>query len=204
MRILFPKLFFSVLIISQVFSCKKASVIGLFNVEFPNNVGTFWKYRVYDSLTSRIDTITIKVVGDSKLDDGTDVKAWQINSLYNAADTNYVYLGMDGVKIFANKLASAPVIKTYVFPLSAGAFWRGQLVKDTSRVISRETRITNTGTFDNSFQIKRNFSVPFNYSLYEVEYFKPNVGMITRAKILLDGGLYENSYWELVSYYIQN
>lgn len=54
------------IIFSTILSCKKTNDLtfgeGEYAYTFPNSVGTFWKYKVYDSFERRLDTVTISVV----------------------------------------------------------------------------------------------------------------------------------------------
>lgn len=200
-KLIIPLLLISYLL-STSSSCKKTSIIAL-NKEFPNSIGTWWKYKVYDSVSSTIDTVTIKIVGSSKLDNGTNVKIWQVNSLnnYKPVDTNYVYSGSDGIKIYYNKSVQS-YFKKYEFPLNVGDYWIGIQPKDTTKVIGKSNIAVIAGTFSDNYIIERRVrSIP-NGGEYEKEYFLPNVGVITRARIL-HAGIYYNNYWELVAYSIK-
>ena len=195
--------FFALLIISHSCSCNKDPVVQpVYNSEFPNSIGTWWKYKVFDSLTYILDTITIKVVGITKLSDGRDANIWQINSLYNQPDTNYVYSGSDGIKIYPNILPTAPITKQYVFPLLVGGYWRGQNVKDTNRVVSLETKNVIAGSFTNSYAITRGYYAFPQYAIISKEYFGLNIGMLSWSIYLRNGGYISNQYWELVNYHL--
>lgn len=200
-KLIIPTLLITYLI-STSSSCKKTPVIQ-FNKEFPNSIGTWWKYKVSDSVTSAIDTITIKIVGNSKLDNGTDVKIWQINSLisYKPVDTNYVYSGSDGIKMYYNKTLQS-FYKAYKFPLEVGEYWIGTQPKDTSKVIGKSNISVMAGSFTDSYVIERKIQFIPNGFLYEKEYFLPNIGIITRVHQDL-GGTYYSQYWELVAYSIK-
>ena len=67
-KIIIPILLIAYLI-STSSSCKKTPVIE-FNKEFPNSIGTWWKYKVYDSVYNRLDTVMIRVISTTKLDNG--------------------------------------------------------------------------------------------------------------------------------------
>lgn len=189
-------------LLSASSSCKKTPPIE-FNKEFPNSIGTWWKYKVYDSVTNTIDTITIKIVGNSRLNNGTNVKIWQINSLnsYKPVDTNYVYSGSDGIKMYYNKTLQS-FYKAYKFPLEVGNYWIGTQPKDTSKVIGESNISVISGTFNDTYVIERKIQYIPNGFLYEKEYFLPNVGVITRVHELLSAEYY-SQYWELVAYSIK-
>lgn len=193
-------LFIGILLMSS--SCKKTPLIQ-YNKEFPNTIGTWWKYKVFDSVTSTLDTVTIKIVGNSKLDNGTPVRIWQINSLTSLkpVDTNYIYSGSDGIKFYYNK-TSQSFFKAYNFPLEVGKYWIGTQINDTSKVIGKANITVGAGTFNDNYIIERRVRYIPNGSLYEKEYFLPSVGLITRVNEQI-GGEYFSTYGELVAYSIK-
>lgn len=136
-------------------SCKKTPITS-FNKDFPNTNGTWWKYKVFDSVTSILDTITIRIVGDTKLDNGTPVRIWQINSLasYKPVDTNYIYSGSDGIRFYSNKSFQS-LYKAYNFPLEVGKYWIGTQSNDTSKIIGKANITAIAGTFNDSYIIER-------------------------------------------------
>ena len=81
MKKLFIPILFAFAILVQSNSCKKPKPTPVYNTEFQNNTGTWWKYKVYDSVYYQLDTVTINVLGNTKLNDGTDVSIWAIKSI---------------------------------------------------------------------------------------------------------------------------
>lgn len=190
-------------LLSTSSSCKKTPVIE-FNKEFPNSIGTWWKYKVYDSIYNRLDTVTIKVIGNGKLDNGDDATIWASNSLLNGADTNYVTNKSDGIRIFNGKEVTAQVIKRYVFPLVVGNKWITQNILDTNRVTEKKTINVLAGTFSEAYRINRNTREPPGlYVIQEDEWFVPNVGMVYRNYGSYGTPGVESKIWELVSYQIK-
>lgn len=203
MKKIFYFILLMIYLVSTSSSCRKTPVIQL-NSEFPDNIGTWWKYKVYDSNYHILDTVTIRVIGHSKLDDGENATIWAINSLWNGPDTNYVTSKSDGIRIYSGKLTTAPVIKRYVFPLEVGDKWITQNINDTNRVTEMGTISVLAGTFSNGYRIQRNTREPPGlFIIKEDEWFVPNVGMVYR-----DYGSYGtpgvvSKLWELVSYQIK-
>lgn len=184
-------------------SCKKTKIFR-YNIEFPDNVGTWWKYKVFDSIYYTLDTVTIRVIGIGKLDNGDITTIWAISSLLNGVDTNYVTDKMDGIRIFPGKLITAPVIKRYVFPLEVGNKWVTQNILDTNRVTERGSINVLAGTFSNGYRIQRNTREPPGlYVIQEDEWFVPNVGMVYRNYGSFGTPGVESKIWELVSYQIK-
>lgn len=193
---------FAIYFLASSSSCKKTSVADI-NNDFPNKTGTWWKYKVFDSVNLTLDIITINILGNSTLEDGTGVKIWQIHSLNSIrpTDTNYIYTGSDGVKFYFTKSLSS-FYKSYKFPLVIGSYWIGTQSRDTSKVISQSNLSVLAGTFNSSYLIERSVRYIPNGSLHEKDYFYPNVGLITRTQTQIGGG-YSNFYWELVTYSIK-
>lgn len=201
-QILIPILFAVTLLINAT-SCKKPKTIQSYNTEFPNNEGSWWKYKVYDSVYNQLDTVTINVLGKTKLVDGTDVSIWSIKSLINGNDTNYVSNKSDGIRIYPFNTQNAPVIKRYLFPLNVGDKWITGNILDTNKVTLQGSITTLAGTFT-GFRINRNVVIPPGLNrIIEEEWFVPNIGMVSRYYNELSGGSGAVKKWELVSYLIK-
>lgn len=190
-------------LLSTSSSCKKTPIIQ-FNKEFPNSIGTWWKYKVYDSTYNRLDTVTIKVIGNGKSDNGDDATIWAINSLLNGAVTNYVTNKGDGIRIYPNELITAYPNKRYLFPFTVGSYWVTQNILDTNRVTEKGNINVIAGTFSEAYRIKRNTREPPGlYVIQEDEWFVPNIGMVHRNYGSYGTPGVESKVWELVSYRIK-
>ncbi len=202
-KLLIPVLFaFAILLQSN--SCKKNNTTPVYNTEFPNNIGTWWKYKVFDSATYLLDTVTINVIANTKLNDGTDVSIWAIKSLINGNDTNYVSNKSDGIRIYHFKfdLNNSP-FKKYEFPLNVGKYWITRYTIDTNRITLQGSISVIAGTF-NGYRINRDVNIPPGLNrIREEEWFVQNIGMVSRHYNELSGGSGENKKWELVSYFIK-
>jgi hypothetical protein len=203
MKKLIIPLLLAIYLLSTSASCKKTPIIQ-FNKEFPNSIGTWWKYKVYDSIYNRLDTVTIRVIGNGKLDNGDDATIWAINSLLHGADTNYVTNKTDGIRIYPGKLISASPNKRYVFPLTVGNYWVTYNILDTNRVTEKGSISVIAGTFSDAYRIKRNTrEFPGLYVIQEDEWFVPNIGMVYRNYGSFGTPGVESKIWELVSYQIK-
>ena len=201
-KFIFPScLFFFIILTSQ--NCKKHNEPILYNTEFPNNIGTFWKYKVYDSISNQIDTVIITVQNKTILNNGLEATVWLIESLVNLNDTNYVTNNSDGIKIYKNKIVSAPYIKKYEFPLKVNKKWVNINLLDTSKVILSINTNIIAGNFIETYLIRREYySFPgFNY-YKEEDYFVNNIGLIKRRLFENSLGTFKNQTWELLSYQI--
>src|ERR1035437_1912587 len=203
MKKLIIPLLLAIYLLSTSASCKK-NPITEFNKEFPNSVGTWWKYKVYDSIYNRLDTVTITVIGNGKLDNGDDATIWAINSLLNGADTNYVTNKSDGIRIHYGN-SSVSIKKRYVFPLVVGNSWITQNILETNRVTQKGSISVIAGTFSDAYRINRNTRVPLDlYIIQEDEWFVPNIGMVYRNYGSFGNiRIVEHKLWELVSYQIK-
>ncbi len=201
------KLLIPISIISIFFltsqSCKKHKTEEVYNAEFPNNVGTFWKYRVYDYSSNNLDTVTITVIGNTNLDNGDAVNIWENKSLFNPVTYNYVSNKSDGIRIYKNKLTSALPIKKYVFPLQVSNIWLTQNSLDTNRVIAKKDTTILGNLYNNCFKINRNTFIPYGQYIKETEFFLPDIGMIYRNYDEINSGPVESMVWELISYSIK-
>ena len=191
-KLLIPILFFSYFLCTFS-SCKKnPSIPTAYNVEFPNNIGTSWKYKIYDLVYLTIDTTIITVVGNTKLDNGTDVTIWRRNSLLNGIDSLFVDNKPEGIKIYTNKLSSAYPIKRYVLPFSVGNYWTTQNVLDTNKVMLKGDTTVLAGRFVNAFKLIRDSRIPPGLNVIkENEWFAPNIGTIYREYQAYGGGTFE-------------
>lgn len=184
-------------------SCKKSTTIPS-PEEFPNSIGTWWKYKRYDSISNKLDTVIIRVISKEKLDNGDDATVWSINSLVNTVDTNYVSIKYDGIRIFPNKLITAYPIKRYVFPLKVGNSWVTQNILDTNKITEKGAVSVSAGTFPEAYRINRNTREPPGlFIIKEDEWFVPKVGMVYRNYSSFGTPGVEHKVWELVSYEIK-
>lgn len=204
MKTLFFPIFFSILIISHSCSCKKDSTVGSSNTEFPNTVGTFWKYKVYDSVFNNLDTVLIQVIGNTMLQNGDNAAIWSLHSLYYGNDTNYVTNKSDGINIYYNRYATSSIKERYVFPLALGKSWTGQLIQDTIKVSEQGTVSVIAGIFSNAFKLNQDFrTYPGLNITKQEEWFVPNIGMVSRQYRYSGTAGVENKKWELVSFLIK-
>ena len=206
-KLLIPILFFSYFLYTSS-SCKKnPSMPAAYNTEFPNNIGTWWKYKMYDYLLNQLDTVVITVVGDSKLYDGTDVKIWKREFVFNSSPTDTVYVSnqSDGIRMYdftARTFANVQPNKRYLFPLAVGNFWPTRYTLDTNRVTLKGDTTVLAGTFTGAYKIVRDSRIIYGQFIKEQEWFIPDIGMIYRFYDEINGGRLESRRWELVSYHI--
>ena len=198
MRYIFLILIFSVAVI-----CCKKDTSQIENINgseyFPNTVGDYWKYKHIDSLKNSTSFVTVNIVGDKTLPNGQVAKVWVLKFTSNVFDTNYVYQGGDTV-IFLNVYLE--IVNTYVTPLSVNNKWENSFLFDSIEVKEQRTLILNKKNFENSFLLNEH-GYSFNYYLTRVEWFCPNIGMLTMTRKEYNLGYVDDSYWELVEYQLK-
>lgn len=197
-------LIIGLLILASSNSCKKSDSPVHFNPEFPTNIGSFWKYRLYYSINNRIDTITIKVLRQTNLDNGELASEWEITSLYDPISTRYVTNNNDGIRIYFNTITTSGPLKRYVFPLLLGNSWTTRYNIDTNKVTENGAVSVIAGSFANGYRIKRDVVIPPGYNpIKEDEWFVPNIGMVSRYYFEVGPGYIIKNKWELLNYSIK-
>jgi hypothetical protein len=171
------------------------------NSDFPNTINSYWKYTLYDSGTSTLDTVIVTVSHVGYLDDFTPATAWAFVSYSRGPDTDYVTTNGD-VKIHRYNSYNT-IKKRYVFPLAVGNKWITQNQLDTNYVTEQNSITVIAGTFSGAYRIQRNTNIPYGLNrIIEDEWFVPGVGMVKRMYKEMGQGAYFNQLWELVSYEI--
>lgn len=194
---------FLILILSVVFiSCKKDNT-QIENINgseyFPNTVGDYWKYKYVDSLINNSTSfVDVNIVGNKTLPNGQNAKVWVFN-FKDHAYTNYVYQTGDTIK-FLNVYLE--IVNTYVTPLLLNNKWENSFLFDSIQVKQQRSFILNKKNFDNSFLLNEH-GYSFNYYLTRVEWFCPNIGMLTKTRKEYNLGYVDDSYWELVEYQLK-
>lgn len=171
---------------------------------FPNKVGDKWIYNVYDSVTAKMDEVSVEITGTTTLPKGEVANIW-VYKYPDKIDTNFVFQSGDTVK-FVPALNLNPnnyyVSKKYIIPLTVGNFWTNTFIYDTIHVIKQMKFTVNNLQFDSVyFMIEEGQSV--NYYIYTEEYFKPLVGMIQLFKYEYDFFIPEGKVWYLKQYYLK-
>lgn len=193
---------FLILILSVAFICCKKDSSQIENIKgseyFPNTVGDYWKYKYIDSLNNSTSFVTINIVDNKTLPNGQVAKVW-VYKFTNYVDTNYVYQTGDTV-IFLNVYLQ--IVNTYITPLALNNKWENSFLFDSIEVKEQRTFILNKKNFDNSFLLNER-GYGFNYSITRVEWFCPNIGMLTKTRKEYNLAPSDNSYWELVEYQLK-
>ena len=186
-------------IILFITSCNKDHTSPNFS-DFPATVGTNWKYVVYDSIHNYADTQIVVISGETTLNNGRAAKIVKSYFIFNS-DTTYTYLVEDASKvIFYTDKEGYDYNKIYVYPLKIGAWWQGENILDTSKVISNEG-ITVPACSFSTYTVSRNYKVT-NMAVRENEWYCPGVGVVQRNYFTRNIGFISNKTFSLLSYNI--
>jgi len=174
-------------------SCKKKKFVQTFN-DFPMSVGTNWKYQVYDSLTQQTDTITIKVVKDTMINNNS-VFYWKFIKAGTAIDTLFVLNSYDSICFYKN-INLTDLRRKLIIPFEVGDTWQGN-INDYYEVES----IESVYNFNDAFKINRNYQ-SFNYYLLEKIWMVDNIGFVKMTTNEFSLAPIKNENWRLLSYHI--
>jgi hypothetical protein len=178
---------------------------------FPNLVGDYWEYNVYDSTefqgTSRNYTVKVSIVGVKKLLDNQDAAIWQYQYPWGN-DTNYVRIIGDTVKIF--DLVCSRYLedlsyprKIFLLPFKNEESWDGKLLYHDSYFVSfKPSLVTQFNSYDSCFQIHYHYSGP-NMDSNDDYWFKPNVGMVMIHYNDYNFAPITTRLWQLKDYHLQ-
>ncbi len=155
---------------------------------FPNTVGDYWEYEVYDSSDVRDHpnlprqyTVKVTITGTKKLADGKDALVWE----YQYPDTTkevFIRTYPDSVRIYGTQSLTDPRSilfgEIYVLPFVENKNWQGKLLYIDSFYVSELQNLTTSyGTYNNCFDIYRHYLGP-NLEFKDHYWFKPNAGFV--------------------------
>jgi hypothetical protein len=161
---------------------------------FPDTVGDYWNYSVFDSLSFHIYNVNVSITQQVPQLVGT-TNEW-VTAGGPFGDTSYAYTSSDEIDFYNNNDFTYPS-STFIFPLEPGLGWGTSI--DTSYVLGIETVSVPAGNFDNAYHIVRN-AYSFNYILNVDYWIVPNVGIVKKHKYERDLSVIEASNWQLESY----
>jgi|GEM_PF-2146416 hypothetical protein len=179
---------------------------------FPNKVGNYWEYDVYDSSEvrnnpnlPRLYTVKVTITGTQKLADGKDALVWK----YEYPDFKrevFVRIIQDSVRVYGQEALSDYRFinfgNTYKIPFTNSQVWNGKLLwidKYTSNAVS--SIISNGITFTDCFLIFHHYEGP-NIENYDSFWFKPNIGFLKIYLHQYNLGPLNIECWQLKKYYL--
>ncbi len=179
-------------------SCKKDSLNDSSNLKagyYPNNTGSFWEYRRYDSISNSADTVTVRIKS-TILKNGKLYSVWTYEKSDVVFDTAFVYTSKDSVIIsgFNNFFSS----KILLLPYKINSRWSSSGMSRDTSIVEGTARIDSFETYKLSRQI---FGI--DLSLYDTEWLTPDVGIIrediTEFSIIRS----KNESWRLIAFSIK-
>jgi hypothetical protein len=166
---------------------------------FPNQIGDEWKYFYYDSLSQSSDTVVVSIIGDTTFSGSRTAKIWQYK-FRNNTEYRFVEILGDTVRIY-DYLQSLWINTKFVFPLIVGNSWKGDLLNDSSLVISNDSVSVLAGHFKNSYLIQESWGALNDYGKIST-WFVPGIGIVKKHHLGWSFGS-ANNYWELMEYRIK-
>jgi len=205
----FRQMLFQIILAAIVlFSCKKENtIINMKSTEyFPNKVGNYWEYDVYDSSQIREHTdiprqyqVRVTIIGTKKLVDNIDAMIWkykypwgnEVKYVRNASDTIKIY-----DTIYSNTVTSLLYPRLiFIQPFFDGQEWAGKLLWVDSFFVSKE----NSTSFINSFLISRKYAGQGSYDFSSFS-FSEKIGFIKIHRDEINQGIRTIELWQLKYY----
>lgn len=171
---------------------------------FPNKIGNYWEYTVYDSSLQKQYDVTVKIAGTKKLVDGIDANIWQYQ-YPDKTDTSYVRLDGDTIKMYDKARVETTQglkfpLNTYVLPFKDGQRWDGKLLAvDSSHVTTLDLITISSETFKNGFNIYHYYLGP-NIEYKDNYGFIPKIGMVKMYLNHYDLAPRNKQVWQLKKY----
>jgi hypothetical protein len=205
----FRQMLFQIVLAAIVlFSCKKErTIINVKSTEyFPNEVGNYWEYEVYDSSRIREHTdiprqyqVRVTIIGIKKLADNIDAMIWkyeypwgnEIKYFRNSSDTIKIY-----DTTYSNTLTSLLYPRLmFIQPFTDRQEWAGKLLWVDSFFVSKE----NSASFINSFLISRKYAGQGSYDFSSFS-FSEKIGFTKIHCDEINQGIRTIELWQLQYY----
>lgn len=173
---------------------------------FPNKVGNYWEYNVYDSSQIREHpnvpreyTVKVKIIGTKRLVDNLDAMTWkyeypwgsEIKYFRNSGDTIKVY-----DTIYSKTLADLlyPRLQ-FIQPFFDGQEWAGKLLWVDSFYVKKDS----VPNFINTLLISRKYAGQGSYD-FDDFWFSPKIGFIKIHRDEINQGIRTKELWQLKYY----
>lgn len=176
---------------------------------FPNNVGNFWEYEVYDSSQIRDNpnfprqyNVKVRITGITKLVDNKDAAVWNYEYPWGN-EIKYFRIVTDSIKVYDTVYSRTVTNLLYprelfIQPFFNGQEWSGKLLWTDSFYVKKDT----IEPFKNVFQIRRKYIGQQTY--YHTNYwFSPHVGFVKIYRDQINMGIRTSEVWTLKSYQLK-
>ena len=156
------------LIIISISCSDKNNIVDSFDIlpleEFPTQIGTFWKYEIYDSLVSQFDTLIVSISGSKHITaDSLPVSVWTYQTK-SSIDTLYAYINGDTLFYYKTVGESFYIPHMFIFPLKANSTWDHNL--SSYEVTGIKPVVTHSGTYTRAFHLRQSTTGLNEYSFY--------------------------------------
>ncbi len=176
---------------------------------FPNSVGNYWEYEVYDSSqyrdhpnTPRQYNVKVRITGIKKLVDGKNAWVWSYEYPWGI-EIKYYRVESDTIKVY-DTIYSRTITnllyprELFIQPFFDGQEWSGKLLWTDSFYVKKDI----VEPFKNVFQIRRKYIGQQAY--YHTSYwFSSKIGFVKIYKDEINQGLKTNEIWNLKSYQLK-
>ncbi|RWZ88123.1 MAG: hypothetical protein EO766_09015 [Hydrotalea sp. AMD] len=176
---------------------------------FPNTVGNYWEYEVYDSSQIRDHpnfprqyNVKIRITGITKLVDNKDATVWNYEYPWGN-EINYYRIENDTIKVYdtvrAGGVAYIPFPNiVFIQPFFNGQEWKSNALWTDSFYVKKDT----IEPFKNVFQIRRKYIGQQTY-YHTIYWFSPQVGFVKIYRDEINMGIRTSEIWTLKSYQLK-
>ncbi len=131
------------------------------STEFPSAIGSSWTYEWEDRSRDETDTVVVSVVGEL---DSPEVGRTRVWVFQHAGQPDTVFMTtVDDTVRFLRDLTRSSSSTRFVFPLYAGAWWRGDIATDSSWVREKSVVSVPAGDFQGAFRVEESWGVTNSY-----------------------------------------
>jgi len=163
---------------------------------FPNNVGSFWVYEVFDSNDQLVDTARVEIVGTIQIKPEEVASVWK----HQKSDSVwYRYVRVHGNRVIEYpRLDGVGASTLYRFPISVGDSWSSNPAwNDYSEVMAVDSS-THPAFHDRpAFYIVRHWETPVSVGNHDT-WLIPDVGIIKSNLFSVSGVDSVREKWELI------
>ncbi len=171
---------------------------------FPQEVGMYWSYEVYDNLTEETDTVEVAVI-DSGTSGSSTATLWK--ELRDGGVVTTLWESIDDTLVISERSPGDSLLKRFVFPLDLGATWTGPMTHDSSEVmLAGVVLVLPIGRLHDVSRIDRRWSTDFEGGgSFSRTWIAEGVGMalLSIQNQYSDGTTVFttlNEYWQLLDY----
>lgn len=191
-----------------LFSCKKDNVKSniVASDYFPNKVGNYWEYDVYDSSQIRDHpdvprqyTVTVTITGTRKLADSLDAMIWKYE--YPWGNENYYYrIAGDSIKVY-DEAATVGVAyipypnNLFITPFYDNQQWKSSLFWIDSFSVKKQSFLI----YSDALLISREYIGQGSYYFNDY-WFSEKIGFVKIHIFERNQGLTTNQLWQLHYY----